>query len=148
MPGQLVTVQVGQCGNQLGFDFFAALAREGARETEDAEVPAGVRGRPLHQHLATFFREAPRSRSREDAHSCCSTARAVLLDAEPRVIANVAAKAGASTEATCKWRYAGALARPCDAAARRVLTCVPLLVSRRRRRAAAGVEARGCQRQR
>jgi hypothetical protein len=106
MPGQLVTVQVGQCGNQLGLDFFAALARESARETEDA-AQAGVRGPPLHQHLPTFFRESPR-RSRDNSQSCCSTARAVLLDAEPRVVANVAAKAESSAETTRQWRYAGA----------------------------------------
>ena len=98
MPGQLVTVQVGQCGNQLGLDFFAALAREGMRESEDA-TQAGVRGPPLHQHLPTFFRE-------NNSHSCCFTARAVLLDAEPRVVANVAAKAESSAETTRQWRYA------------------------------------------
>lgn len=107
MPGQLVTVQVGQCGNQLGLDFFAALAREGMRESEDA-TQAGVRGPPLHQHLPTFFRESPRS-STDTSHSCCSTARAVLLDAEPRVVANVAAKAKSSAETACQWRYAGVL---------------------------------------
>jgi hypothetical protein len=33
----------------------------------------------------------------------------VLLDAEPRVVANVAAKAKSSAETACQWRYAGVL---------------------------------------
>jgi len=97
-----VTVQVGQCGNQLGFDFFAALARESGREVEDESA---LRPQPLHQHISTLFRETPRSRGRDGGRSCCSTARAVLLDAEPRVIANVAARAAPSAPLSQQWQY-------------------------------------------
>lgn len=102
-----MTVQVGQCGNQLGFDFFAALARESGREVEDESA---LRPQPLHQHISTLFRETPRSRGRDGGRSCCSTARAVLLDAEPRVIANVAARAAPSAPLSQQWQYTGLLA--------------------------------------
>lgn len=98
MPRNLVAVQVGQCGNQLGLDFFAALAREGGEAGEDEH--AG-RGAPLHKLLPTVFRETPRS------GGCCSTARAVLLDAEPRVLAHVAAHSARDAPSTRQWQYAG-----------------------------------------
>ena len=93
MVGQVVTMQVGQCGNQLGLDFFGSLAREGGGEAQDATRC------PLHHHLPAFFREAPSTR--------CSTARAVLLDAEPRVIANVCAKSALRAADTHQWQYPG-----------------------------------------
>ena len=55
MVGQLVTVQLGQCGNQLGLDFFTSLAREGGREAGDATALTGCR--PLHEHLPALFRD-------------------------------------------------------------------------------------------
>ena len=46
MPGAaMVTVQLGQCGNQLGHELFGALAREGggvADEAVDAAADAGL----------------------------------------------------------------------------------------------------------
>jgi tubulin delta len=112
---QLVTVQVGQCGNQLGLDFFSALARESAREEHAAASstdsdPGNRQPQPLHQQLPAFFRENACARNvggdadGEDA-LCCSTARAVLLDAEPRVIANVAAKGAPQAAKARQWQY-------------------------------------------
>ena len=100
MKSNLVAVQVGQCGNQLGLDFFSALAREGGQEEEAAANAGG--GAPLYEHLSTFFRETPRRRG-----GCCSTARAVLLDAEPRVIAHVAANSARDAPPTRQWQYTG-----------------------------------------
>ena len=105
MVGQIVSVQVGQCGNQLGLDFFGALAREGGQEAEDAYGPAG--GCPLYRHLPAFFRESPSTRGRESSRSCCSTARAVLLDAEPRVVNNVASKTAPRAALSYQWQYPG-----------------------------------------
>ena len=99
MVGQLVTVQVGQCGNQLGLDFFTALAREGGREAEDAAALTGCR--PLHEHLPALFRES-KSPLRL---TCPSTARAVLLDAEPRVVANVVNSVAQSASLSQQWQY-------------------------------------------
>ena len=71
MPRDTIVVQVGQCGNQLGADFFDALAR-GMLHGDQALRPQ----QPLSSSLPAFFRETKGP----------PVARAVLLDTEPRVI--------------------------------------------------------------
>lgn len=98
---QLVAVQIGQCGNQLGHEYFSTLACESGRE------PGHGNEQPLHENLPACFRAAPRPRTRggggsSSSSGCGSIARAVLLDAEPRVIANSVARAAQ----TQQWRYA------------------------------------------
>jgi tubulin delta len=66
----VITVQLGQCGNQLGFSLFETLAAELDRQEY------GVDG------WETFFRPAAAAAGRRD--KAC-TARAVLVDMEPKV---------------------------------------------------------------
>lgn len=79
--GRTVTVQIGQCGNQLGSDFFSALA-DGAVSDAAAELPA-------------FFRPG-----RYDTSP--AVPRAVLIDAEPRVVTEVSRRNRVAPPA---WRY-------------------------------------------
>jgi tubulin delta len=65
----VITVQLGQCGNQLGFSLFEALAAELERQDY------GVDG------WETFFRPAAGGAGRRD--KAC-TARALLVDMEPK----------------------------------------------------------------
>lgn len=69
----MLTVQIGQCGNQLGAALFERLADETPSQT--------------HLQRSAFFRESinhPSDRSVVAASS--ATARAVLIDMEPKVI--------------------------------------------------------------
>jgi hypothetical protein len=66
----VVTVQLGQCGNQLGYSLFETLACELDRQDY------GIDG------WETFFRPAAATAGSRDK-SC--TARAVLIDMEPKV---------------------------------------------------------------
>ncbi len=86
MSGEVITVQIGQCGNQLGATFFDALVSAEEHEGSPAlEVPS-------------YFREN---------RFGCSIARAVLLDTEPRaistVIRNLESQIGGTTCNT--WAY-------------------------------------------
>lgn len=58
----IVTLQFGQCGNQLGHSLFNTIMDE----TKDMG----------HKHRDIFFREG---------HQSVPTARAVLVDMEPKV---------------------------------------------------------------
>ena len=74
MPREIITLQVGQCGNQVGFEFWKQLCQE-----------HGIRPDGILQDFATdgtdrkdvFFYQA------DDDHYI---PRAVLIDLEPRVI--------------------------------------------------------------
>jgi tubulin delta len=66
----VITVQLGQCGNQLGYSLFETLAAELDRQDY------GVDG------WETFFRPAAAAAGARD--KAC-TARAVLIDMEPKV---------------------------------------------------------------
>jgi hypothetical protein len=79
--GRTVTVQIGQCGNQLGSDFFSALA-DGAISDAAVELPA-------------FFRPGKYDTS-------AAVPRAVLIDAEPRVVTEVSRRNRVAPPA---WRY-------------------------------------------
>jgi hypothetical protein len=79
--GRTVTVQIGQCGNQLGSDFFSALA-DGAVSDAAVELPA-------------FFRPGKYDTS-------AAVPRAVLIDAEPRVVTEVSRRNRVAPPA---WRY-------------------------------------------
>jgi len=79
--GRTVTVQIGQCGNQLGSDFFSALA-DGAISDAAVELPA-------------FFRPGKYDTS-------AAVPRAVLIDAEPRVVSEVSRRNRVAPPA---WRY-------------------------------------------
>lgn len=110
--GSVVTLQIGQCGNQVGTHLFHTLAREAA-----AAGPGDLQDRILHQ----FFREPVSATERAAASTCSSAAatadglaapsaaglpiaRAVLIDMEPKVIGDALASASRSP----LWRYSPA----------------------------------------
>lgn len=68
----MLTVQVGQCGNQLGRALFAKLAAE--TESTDSDSLCGSSG---------FFRSPSDGR---DGGGAARRARAVLIDMEPKVV--------------------------------------------------------------
>ena len=86
MREEILTVQIGQCGNQLGATFFDSLMNAEERKCSPAES------------VPTFFR-ANRSGG--------SIARAVLLDTEPRVISTVVRNAEIQCDGGVKngWAY-------------------------------------------
>lgn len=80
----VVTVQLGQCGNQVGPELFDILSRDALPGPRRAAYPAACRQRFFHP---TEHGEL--------------VARAVLIDMEPKVISQSVAKA-----AKCgRWRY-------------------------------------------
>ena len=92
MPGSCVTIQVGQCGNQLGACVLDRLAREFASEAE-----------------ADYFFRAPLRGSQP-----YKVARAVLVDTEPRALG--AARGGARRGR--RWVYGSDARVCCDAGLR------------------------------
>ena len=90
MPGAaMVTVQLGQCGNQLGHELFGALAREGGGVADEA--------------LPQFFRRGAAEGGAEGGGgSAAPVARSVLVDMEPKVIWQVVERASRSGG---RWRY-------------------------------------------
>ncbi|TYZ66816.1 hypothetical protein PybrP1_004216 [[Pythium] brassicae (nom. inval.)] len=88
----MLTLQLGQCGNQLGAALFQKLADE---------TPTGDGG----ASESTFFRVSghPSDCSLVDESAAALTARAVLVDMEPKVVQQcVRGRRGA------RWRYDGA----------------------------------------
>ncbi|CAM9213414.1 unnamed protein product [Ectocarpus fasciculatus] len=84
----VVTVQVGQCGNQLGASLFQALH-------DHANQP------PAH-HGGTSDEESDRARSacRKSFFRDGGVARAVIIDTEPKVIQRIVATRGIAEEST------------------------------------------------
>ncbi|GIL51556.1 hypothetical protein Vafri_7527 [Volvox africanus] len=80
----VITLQLGQCGNQLGCSFFHTLA---------SELSANDYG---YAAVNEYYRAGP------DTTSGIYTARSVLIDMEPKVVAGARASAAASGS---WWRY-------------------------------------------
>lgn len=87
-----VTLQLGQCGNQLGEEVFSRLFQE-------AEAAPSSLSESIHK---VFFRQA-RARGC-DAAKALPLARAVLVDTEPRVVQRCLQ--GNEVGAPRRWRYA------------------------------------------
>ena len=88
----VVTVQVGQCGNQVGSALFDVLAHEASRARRlDAGRPGGEAA-VAGAYFCEAAAEAPLP----------MTARAVLVDSEPKV---VSACIGAAARSPHNWRY-------------------------------------------
>ena len=81
MPASCVTVQVGQCGNQLGAKLLDRLARDFADEAE-----------------ADYFFRAP-----ADPKHPHRVARSVLVDTEPKVVRGVT-RAGGGVSMSMFWQ--------------------------------------------
>eukprot|EP00877_Chromochloris_zofingiensis_P000033 jgi/Chrzof1/1002/Cz01g36130.t1 len=94
----MITVQLGQCGNQLGASFYDILAEE---------LQTGSYG---DSSLCTYFREAKYCSHRDQQPA---TARAVLVDMEPKVIAASKQVANSSRHnwtydsSRCLWQQSG-----------------------------------------
>ncbi|XP_049793217.1 tubulin gamma-2 chain isoform X2 [Schistocerca nitens] len=74
MPSEMITLQLGQCGNQIGFEFWKRLCAEHGISPEGILEPFATEG---NDRKDVFFYQA------DDEHYI---PRAVLLDLEPRVI--------------------------------------------------------------
>lgn len=89
----VVTIQLGQCGNQVGAELFKNLASAAA--CEDDYSPAG----PVA--CETFFRQQPSS-VRATGDGCMAVARAVMIDMEPKVIQETLERVRSTTGV---WQY-------------------------------------------
>ncbi len=74
MPREIITLQVGQCGNQIGSEFWKQIAAEHGISCEGVLQPFAANGTDRKD---VFFYQA------DDEHYI---PRAVLMDLEPRVI--------------------------------------------------------------
>ncbi|OEH80613.1 tubulin gamma chain [Cyclospora cayetanensis] len=74
MPRELITIQVGQCGNQIGMEFWKQLCAEHGISQEGLLQPAAIGS---EDRKDVFFYQA------DDEHYI---PRALLFDLEPRVI--------------------------------------------------------------
>lgn len=77
MPRELITVQVGQCGNQVGSEFWKRLCKEHAISSEGVLEDYTMQG---DDRKDVFFYQA------DDEHYI---PRAVLVDLEPKVIDSI-----------------------------------------------------------
>jgi tubulin delta len=86
---EMITLQIGQCGNQLGHALFDKIAQESNDK--------------ILEHESAFFRRhgsvASTSSIIEEAKL---TARSILIDMEPKVIQKCQREAVSSTS---KWQY-------------------------------------------
>ena len=85
MPREVVAIQVGQCGNQIGQRFWELALREHALCSEDRDTPS----LPYTDALSSFFRNVDSKSSTDlpvgsDVKSL--RARAVLIDTEEGVV--------------------------------------------------------------
>ena len=91
----LVTVQLGQCGNQVGEQLFRTLGSPSGEAALQLEENAGNDG------LHTFFRERC-----SRGNSGNRVARAVLVDMEPKAVARTLRCAGVPTkEQHIRWHF-------------------------------------------
>ncbi|KAH9422237.1 tubulin gamma-1 chain-like [Dermatophagoides pteronyssinus] len=78
MPGEIITLQVGQCGNQVGFEFWKKLCHEHGincdGQLESFAEKSGIERRDV------FFYES------DDKHYI---PRSILMDLEPRVVNSI-----------------------------------------------------------
>ncbi|KAF4660530.1 Tubulin gamma-1 chain [Perkinsus olseni] len=77
MPREIVTLQVGQCGNQVGSEFWQQLCAEHGIDPDGILRPPPPNQPPAEDRKDVFFYQA------DDEHYI---PRALLIDLEPRVI--------------------------------------------------------------
>ncbi|KAF4717867.1 Tubulin gamma-1 chain, partial [Perkinsus olseni] len=77
MPREIVTLQVGQCGNQVGSEFWQQLCAEHGIDPDGILRPPPANQPPAEDRKDVFFYQA------DDEHYI---PRALLIDLEPRVI--------------------------------------------------------------
>lgn len=81
MPREIITLQVGQCGNQIGSEFWKRLCAEHGISSEGILEDFAVNG---NDRKDVFFYQA------DDSHYI---PRAILIDLEPRVIQSIRSSA-------------------------------------------------------
>ncbi|XP_019800848.2 tubulin delta chain isoform X3 [Tursiops truncatus] len=86
----IVTVQLGQCGNQIGFEVFDALF-------SDSHCPQGLCSKRENE----AYRASCKERFFSEEENGVPIARAVLVDMEPKVINQTLSKAAHSG----RWKY-------------------------------------------
>lgn len=79
MPRELITLQVGQCGNQIGYEYWKQLAVEHGIG-KDGMLEQHALQQPIMDRKDVFFYQA------DDEHYI---PRSILIDLEPRVIHNI-----------------------------------------------------------
>jgi len=90
---EIVQVQVGQCGNQIGCAFWESVAKEhyldfeGKFDKEDADKE-GVNGAQVLEKVGVYFTEVKNSED-EDVTRSKYVPRAVIVDLEPGVIDDI-----------------------------------------------------------
>ncbi|KAL0245295.1 hypothetical protein GEMRC1_009374 [Eukaryota sp. GEM-RC1] len=80
MPREIITLQIGQCGNQIGSEFWKHLA------AEHGITPDGLTSNQTAEHSNAGDRKDVFFYQADDDHYI---PRALLLDLEPRVIHNI-----------------------------------------------------------
>ncbi|GMM36404.1 gamma-tubulin [Saccharomycopsis crataegensis] len=92
MPGEVVTIQAGQCGNQIGQEFWNQLCREHGINTIDGTL------RDINKYPGLFDTHDNKPRSSRDDYPNVFfnqdddnrfTPRGILFDLEPRVVSNI-----------------------------------------------------------
>lgn len=94
MPREMITVQLGQCGNQIGFEFWKTLCEEHGISPSGVLQDFAVEGndrkdvyfyqvKALNSLVCSFFAKFKINLQADDEHYI---PRAVLIDLEPRVI--------------------------------------------------------------
>ena len=94
----VVTLQVGQCGNQIGRQLFATLRQDVQATVRPGESCGG--SAYLETSTERFFVAHDRGR-RSGSRTFAASARAVLVDMEPKVVQQSLHEADGSGE----WRY-------------------------------------------
>ncbi|GBG74225.1 hypothetical protein CBR_g17937 [Chara braunii] len=113
----VVTVQLGQCGNQIGSQVFQALARDGMGRGGEGRARigggggGGFKGSYGEGEIwETFFRECEiddRRSERSSGHASGgeAIARAVLVDMEPKVVRSVMSSVRSYEGCPSGWAY-------------------------------------------
>ena len=91
----LVTVQIGQCGNQIGYELLSTLTKEYAN---DCDVSRKLKYVEYNEDcMDVFFEEIPQRHQR----GCKYKARSVLVDMEAKVVTKMVDDASKSA----LWKY-------------------------------------------
>lgn len=81
---EIISLQVGQCGNQIGYKFWETIAQEHGLDTVTGKQTAFVSNKQL-ERTHVFFQEI------ENYTSFRFVPRAILIDLEPGVLDSIRA---------------------------------------------------------
>lgn len=90
----ILTLQIGQCGNQVGGQLFGSLIEDTCTKQSQVNVPPSANAEYISQVLDRFFVTPEKEGSLPEA-------RAVMVDMEPKAIAQTCAEAKKSG----RWMY-------------------------------------------